>query len=129
MAVREVLVGESRPHVRDARDAGDLQPAVPRDQAVLAIPTSALLRTSEGTFVYAINGDTYLRTAVKVGSEADNWVEITDGLPYVFGVNNGVHISEVDFIIEGDNQPAPVLPNPPASEVDIAVGKLIAAEI
>jgi acyl-CoA hydrolase len=56
-------------------------------------------------------------------------VEITDGLPYVFGVNNGVHISEVDFIIEGDNQAAPVLPNPPASEVDIAVGKLIAAEI
>ena len=56
-------------------------------------------------------------------------VEITDGLPYVFGVNNGVHISEVDYIIEGDNQPAPVLPNPPASEVDIAVGKLIAAEI
>jgi len=56
-------------------------------------------------------------------------VEITDGLPYVFGVNNGVHISEVDFIIEGDNQPAPVLPNPPASDVDIAVGKLIAAEI
>lgn len=56
-------------------------------------------------------------------------VEITDGLPYVLGVNNGVHVSEVDFIIEGDNQPAPVLPNPPASEVDIAVGKLIAAEI
>lgn len=56
-------------------------------------------------------------------------VEITDGLPYVFGVNNGVHISEVDFIIEGDNQAAPVLPNPPASDVDIAVGKLIAAEI
>ena len=56
-------------------------------------------------------------------------VEITDGLPYVFGVNNGVHVSEVDFIIEGDNQPAPVLPNPPASEVDIAVGKLIAAGI
>jgi len=56
-------------------------------------------------------------------------VEITDGLPYVFGVNNGVHVSEVDYIIEGDNQPAPVLPNPPASEVDISVGKLIAAEI
>ena len=56
-------------------------------------------------------------------------VEITDGLPYVFGVNNGVHISEVDYIIEGDNQPAPELPNPPASDVDIAVGKLIAAEI
>ncbi len=56
-------------------------------------------------------------------------VEVTDGLPYCLGVENGVHVSEVDFIIEGDNQPAPVLPNPPATEVDRAVGRLIAAEI
>lgn len=56
-------------------------------------------------------------------------VEVTDGLPYCHGVENGVHVSEVDYIIEGDNQPAPVVPNPPASEVDRAVGRLIAAEI
>jgi acyl-CoA hydrolase len=56
-------------------------------------------------------------------------VEVTDGLPYCPGVENGVHLSEVDYIIEGDNQPAPVVPNPPASEVDRAVGRLIAAEI
>ena len=30
-------------------------------------------------------------------------VEVTDGLPYCFGVRNGVHVSEVDYIIEGDN--------------------------
>jgi acyl-CoA hydrolase len=56
-------------------------------------------------------------------------VEVTDGLPYCLGVENGVHVSEVDYIIEGDNQPAPVVPNPPASDVDRAVGRLIAAEI
>ncbi len=46
----------------------------------IVVPQSALLRTSEGTFVYAVNGDAYFRTAVKVGTEADGWVEITDGL-------------------------------------------------
>ncbi|MFM7802432.1 MAG: acetyl-CoA hydrolase/transferase family protein, partial [Limnohabitans sp.] len=56
-------------------------------------------------------------------------VEVTQGLPYVHGVRNGVHRSEVDFVIEGDNRDAPVLPNPPATNVDMAVGKLIAAEI
>ncbi len=56
-------------------------------------------------------------------------VEVTDGNPYVFGVDNGVHVSEVDYIIEGDNRPAVELPNPPATEVDRAVGRLIANEI
>ena len=56
-------------------------------------------------------------------------VEVTDGLPYVFGEDNGVHISEVDYIIEGDNQPAFELASPPATDVDRAVGRLITAEI
>ncbi len=56
-------------------------------------------------------------------------VEVTDGPPYVFGEDNGLHVSEVDYIIEGDNQPAPELPNPPPTDVDVAVGKLIADEI
>ena len=56
-------------------------------------------------------------------------VEVTDGLPYVFGEANGLHISEVDYIIEGDNRPTPELPNSPSTEVDIAVGKLIANEV
>ena len=51
-----------------------------RDDLVTAIPQAAVLRTSEGTFVYTVNGDAYFRTAVKIGAEADGWVEIVDGL-------------------------------------------------
>ena len=51
-----------------------------REEAVAAIPQSALLRTTEGSFVYAVNGDAYFRTAVKTGAEVDGWIEITDGL-------------------------------------------------
>jgi acyl-CoA hydrolase len=56
-------------------------------------------------------------------------VEVTRGLPYVFGVQNGVHVSEVDYIIEGDHQPAPELPNPPPTEADRAVALQIAAQV
>ena len=56
-------------------------------------------------------------------------VETSRGLPYVYGEQTGVHVSEVDYIIEGDDAPAPELPNPPPSDVDAAVGRLIAAEV
>jgi hypothetical protein len=77
----EVVVGVS--NATAALKAGEFVPArinLPRDEAVTAIPQSAVLSTSEGMFVYAVNGDAYFRTAVKVGTEADGWVEITDGL-------------------------------------------------
>ena len=45
-------------------------------------------------------------------------VETCRGLPYVYGEQNGVHVSEVDYVIEGDDAPAPELPNPPPSDVD-----------
>ncbi len=56
-------------------------------------------------------------------------VEVTDGLPYAHGVKNGLHVSEVDFVIEGDHAPAVELPNPPPTDVDRAVAKQIAGEI
>jgi len=56
-------------------------------------------------------------------------VEVSHSLPYVYGDENGVHASEVDYIIEGDDQPAPELPNPQPSEIDRAVARRIAAEI
>ncbi len=77
----EIVIGIS--NATTALKPGEFVPArinLPRDEAVAAIPQAAVLRTSEGTFVYAVNGDAYFRTAVKVGSEADGWVEITDGL-------------------------------------------------
>lgn len=56
-------------------------------------------------------------------------VEITDGKPYAMGEQNGLHLSEVDYIIEGDNHPAIELPNPPPSDVDRAVARQIVQEI
>jgi acyl-CoA hydrolase len=56
-------------------------------------------------------------------------VEVSTSLPYVFGEDNGVHVSEVDYIIQGDNAPAPELPNPEPTDVDRAVARKIAAEI
>jgi acyl-CoA hydrolase len=56
-------------------------------------------------------------------------VEVTEGLPYVYGEQNGVHVSEVDYIIAGDNQPAAELPNPPPTDIDRAVARQITSEI
>jgi multidrug efflux pump subunit AcrA (membrane-fusion protein) len=52
----------------------------PAGEAVTAIPRSALLKTAEGHFVYAVNADFYVRTPVKVGAVNDDHAEITDGL-------------------------------------------------
>ena len=77
----EVVIGVS--NATAALKPGEFVPArinLPRDEAVTSVPQAAVLRTSEGTFVYAVNGEAYFRTAVQVGAEADDWVEITDGL-------------------------------------------------
>lgn len=89
LAVQKALaLGESEVVIGVSNATATLTPGefiqarvnLPREDAVLVIPESALLRTSEGSFVYAVNGDAYFRTAVKTGSEADGWVEISDGL-------------------------------------------------
>jgi len=56
-------------------------------------------------------------------------IEASTGLPYVYGEMNGVHVSEVDHIIEGDHAPAAELRNPPPTETDRAVARQIAGEI
>lgn len=77
----EVVVGIS--NAVDRLKIGDFIPARARPPGagpVPAVPRSAVLRTSEGEFVYAVNGDSYLRTPVQTGAESDGWVEIVDGL-------------------------------------------------
>jgi acyl-CoA hydrolase len=56
-------------------------------------------------------------------------VEVCDTLPYVYGPENGVHISEVDYIIQGDGRPPVELPNPAPSDVDRAVALHIMEKI
>jgi acyl-CoA hydrolase len=56
-------------------------------------------------------------------------LEINREMPYVFGKDNGVHLSEVDFILEGDHQACAELPNPEPSDIDRMVARRIAAEV
>jgi len=56
-------------------------------------------------------------------------VETCASLPHAHGAGNGVHISEVDLVIAGDNPPVPTAPNPAATAVDEAVARHIAPEI
>lgn len=76
----EVIVGvTSQAKLKD----GEFVKAIvrlPGKGVATVIPQEALIRTSQGTFVYVVNGNAYLRTAVQVGSEADGKLEITDGL-------------------------------------------------
>ena len=88
LAVQKALaLGESEVVIGISNATTTLKPgefvsariSLPRVEAVPSVPQSALLRTAEGSFVYLIHGDAYLRTAVKTGAEADDQVEITDG--------------------------------------------------
>lgn len=56
-------------------------------------------------------------------------VEVTEGHPYVYGCDTGVHIDEVDYIIDGGPHLPPELPNPPPTAIDRAVAQFIAAGI
>ncbi|MES2309138.1 MAG: hypothetical protein V4507_09805, partial [Verrucomicrobiota bacterium] len=49
-------------------------------QKHLNIPRSALLETSQGSFVFVKNGDSWLRTEIKVGHSSKETIEITEGL-------------------------------------------------
>jgi len=56
-------------------------------------------------------------------------LETNGRLPYVYGEETGVHVSEVDYVIDGDDAPVPELPNPSPTAIDAAVARRIAAEI
>lgn len=57
-------------------------------------------------------------------------VEVNDNLPIAFGGREEcIHISEVDFIVEGDNEKLPELPIPESDEVDEKVARLIVEDV
>lgn len=56
-------------------------------------------------------------------------VETNASMPYAYGVENGVHISEVDYVIDAGSSPLPELQNPPGGTVEQKVAALIAPEI
>ena len=56
-------------------------------------------------------------------------VETNAAMPYVFGVENVIHISDVGYVIDGGAEPLPELCNPAPGPVDQKVAELIAGEI
>jgi len=56
-------------------------------------------------------------------------VETCAAMPYVFGVENVIHISDVGHVIDGGAEPLPELGNPAPGPVDQKVAELIAGEI
>jgi acyl-CoA hydrolase len=56
-------------------------------------------------------------------------VETSAAVPLCHGTDNAVHLSEIDVLIDGDDQPLPELPNPPPTDVDRAVARHILGEI
>jgi acyl-CoA hydrolase len=56
-------------------------------------------------------------------------VETDASMPYVFGVECGVHIDDVDWVVDGGASKLPELKNPAAGPVDRKVAELIAPEI
>ena len=74
-------------------------------EAVTAIPRSALLKTAEGHFVYALNGEFYVRTPVKVGAVK---VSVASPLAVVAATDVGapgtatITLSETDALAELD---------------------------
>ncbi|TFH27818.1 MAG: 4-hydroxybutyrate CoA-transferase [Myxococcales bacterium] len=56
-------------------------------------------------------------------------VETCAALPYVYGEQQVIHASEVDYVIDGGAGSLPELPNPPLTDIDRKVAELIIAEI
>jgi acyl-CoA hydrolase len=56
-------------------------------------------------------------------------VEVSEHVPQVFGDQNSIHISQVDYLIDEGGDPLPELSNPPVGEIDRKIATLIAAEV
>jgi acyl-CoA hydrolase len=56
-------------------------------------------------------------------------VETDAAMPYVFGVENAVHIGDVDCVIDAGRGTLPELKNPPAGPIERKIAQIIAAEI
>jgi acyl-CoA hydrolase len=56
-------------------------------------------------------------------------VEIDAAMPYVFGVENGVHLDDVDCVIDAGTRTLPELKNPPAGPIERRIAEIIAGEI
>lgn len=83
-------------------------------------------KDADGFYNFSISAS-YMRALVEKADVVI--VEVNPALPYCYGPDNAVHESEVDLVIELPPLPAPELPSAVSSEVDLAIARLVAAEI
>lgn len=103
---KALAIGESEVVIGVSNAANELKPGefvparivLPHNKTVLAVPESAHLQTTEGSFVYKASGNTFSRTAVKTGTQTGGWMEITDGL--VVGDQVVTHPVQTLYLIE-----------------------------
>lgn len=56
-------------------------------------------------------------------------VEVNPALPFCLGQDNAVHESEIDYVFDGDGSPPAELPQAASTETDLAIARLVAADI
>jgi butyryl-CoA:acetate CoA-transferase len=56
-------------------------------------------------------------------------VEVNDKMPVVHGMQNVLHISQIDYIVQGSNQPLPALIGKEATEVDSKIAAHIVERV
>ncbi len=83
-------------------------------------------KDADGCYNFSASAS-YMRALVE---KADVVIlEINPALPWCYGPDNAVHESEADFVIDGDGAPAAELPGAVSTDVDLAIARLVAAEI
>ena len=55
-------------------------------------------------------------------------VQVNSQTPYIYGGNNVIHVSDVDYIVEKDH-PLPEVPEIPINEAETKIGQLIAERV
>jgi len=79
-----------------------------------------------GDFGFSVNN----ATARAVMDAADTIIlEVNENLPWVYGIENTVNISEVDCVVEGPHDPMFEIPSAQGSEVDEKIADLVVPEI
>ena len=76
----ELLVEFEKPEALQAGAFVTVSAKGDAEQPVTAIPESAVIRGTEGPFVYTVSGEHFVRTPVELGATANDRVAVTDGL-------------------------------------------------
>ncbi len=76
----------------------------------------------DGFFHFSLNNSASRAIVERAGTVI---LEVNENLPAVGGLESSVHISEVDFIVEGENPPLPTLGRATSTDTDRKIAELI----